>query len=136
MVAPGTVIGVGSAAAGALAILDPTHRGVLPVLCPIKLLFGITCPGCGGLRMVHCLLHGNLAGAVHYNALGLLVLPVVVFSVLAWAVRCWRGTDGGSRRGQAQWVPPVLVSRVVIAALIGWTVLRNLPFAPFTALRV
>ena len=44
---------------------------------------GLQCPGCGGLRCVHALLHGNLAEAWHYNPLVILYAPIVAWWTLS-----------------------------------------------------
>jgi hypothetical protein len=44
--------------------------------CPFHLLTGWQCPGCGGLRAAHRLLHGDVAGAFHYNPLLVLLGPL------------------------------------------------------------
>ncbi len=64
-----------------LAILyffDPARFGYYPV-CLFHRTTGLLCPGCGGLRAIHQLLHGNVAAAFHLNALFVLSLPVLVF---------------------------------------------------------
>ena len=56
----------------------------------------------------------------------------MLVAALAWlnaAVECWRGRPV-VRVPRPAWLWPV-----VTVVLVGWTVLRNLPFGPFTALR-
>ena len=48
------------------------RRAALYPPCPSKLLLGVDCPGCGGLRGTHDLLHGDVAGALDHN---LLLIP-------------------------------------------------------------
>ena len=60
---------------------DPTTPGGPLPLCPTKLLLGIDCPGCGGLRMLYCLMHGNLLAAARFNALGLVALVLLVWGL-------------------------------------------------------
>ncbi|EUA36348.1 hypothetical protein I549_1211 [Mycobacterium avium subsp. avium 2285 (R)] len=48
---------------------DPTTPGGPLPVCPTKALLGVDCPGCGSLRMVYALMHGNLLGAARFNAL-------------------------------------------------------------------
>jgi hypothetical protein len=118
------------AGAGCAAVWwgDPmTAGGPLPV-CPSKALFGIDCPGCGGLRMMYSLLHGDLGAAVHFNAVALAALPVLVGLWGAWLFARWRG-----RRLRA-WPRWAVV--LVLAVVLAWFVARNIPVAPFTALHV
>ncbi|PRX47099.1 uncharacterized protein DUF2752 [Prauserella shujinwangii] len=126
-----------AAAAGAAAVAcavvwwgDPTTPGGPLPVCPTKALFGLTCPGCGGMRMLYSLLHGDLAAALHFNAVTVVLLALCLWSFAAWTVGRWRG------RWVRTWLhlrwTPVAFGVVFVA----WFVLRNLPFAPFTALAV
>ncbi|MGM9787631.1 MAG: DUF2752 domain-containing protein [Candidatus Cryptobacteroides sp.] len=57
---------------------------------PKCLLFwttGVKCPGCGSQRALHSLLHLDIAGAFHYNAALILLLPVIFFLVLAYLLQ-------------------------------------------------
>ncbi|MEE6178641.1 DUF2752 domain-containing protein [Mycobacterium sp. 050134] len=109
---------------------DPTTpNGPLPV-CPTKALLGIDCPGCGSMRMLYSLMHGNLAAAARFNALGLAALVLLVWAYLAWTYG--RVTGRRIRGWQHQrWSAAVVLGLVVI-----WFVVRNLPFVPFSALHV
>lgn len=116
------------AATGFLYLVSShAHQVFLP--CPFRLITGLYCPFCGGLRMVHDLAHGQLVAALHDDALA---LPLLAIAVLAWlnvAVGSWRGRPVVRVR-RPGWLWPV-----VVVVLVAWTVLRNLPFGPFTALR-
>ncbi|OBI33465.1 hypothetical protein A5709_21610 [Mycobacterium sp. E1386] len=109
---------------------DPiTPNGPLPV-CPTKALLGIDCPGCGSLRMLYSLMHGNVMAAVRFNALGLAAVVLLVWAYFAWTygrvvgrrVRSWQ---------HGRWA--AVVTLTLVAA---WFVVRNIPFAPFNALYV
>ncbi len=129
----GAPLGVAAAAAVACAVVwwaDPTTPGGPLPVCPTKLLFGIDCPGCGSLRMVYSLLHGNLLAAARFNALALAALVLLVWTYAAWVY----GRVAGRRIWSwphHRWAAPVTL--VLVAA---WSVVRNLPFGPFPALRV
>ncbi|MBB3606806.1 sugar phosphate permease [Mycolicibacterium sp. BK556] len=113
-------IGTGALAVGALAyvgVVDPHVPGSLFPPCPFRLLTGWNCPACGGLRMTHDLLHGDLGAAVVDNVFLLVGLPVLAIWVL-WRIR---------RGERAFTVPSVAV--IVIAAVV-WGVVRNLPGFP------
>ena len=113
-------LGTGAAAVGALAyvgLVDPHRPGTLFPPCPFRLLTGWNCPACGGLRMTHDLLHGDLGAAVVDNVFLLVGLPALA----AWLV--WR-----IRRGERAFPPSAIV--VVAVAAIAWTVIRNLPGFP------
>jgi hypothetical protein len=76
------------------------------------------------------LLHGNLAAAARYNALTLAALTAAVPVYAVWTHERVQGRSILRWHGH-RWAAPVAV--VVVSA---WFVVRNLPFAPFTALRV
>lgn len=113
-------VGAGAVLAGALAyigVADPHRPGFLFPPCPFKVLTGWDCPGCGGLRMTHDLLHGDLAAAVVDNLFVLVGLPLL----LGWVII-------RRRSGKPVFALPVVAVILVAAAI--WTVVRNLPGFP------
>lgn len=77
---------------------DPDHAPFYPI-CFFHQVTGLDCPGCGGLRAMHQLLHGNFAAALRLNAIAVLLIP----SSIALAVRAaWLYPRG--RMGD--WVRP------------------------------
>lgn len=73
---------VGGASLLIVFLFDPATYGFYPV-CFFHLLTGLYCPGCGGLRATHELLHGHVAAAARLNLLVVLALPAAAF----WKVR-------------------------------------------------
>ena len=70
--------GLTAALAAETAVLfffDPARYAIYPV-CPWHALTGWDCPGCGTLRALHQLTHGNLAAAWRLNPLTVALLPV------------------------------------------------------------
>jgi hypothetical protein len=120
VVAPVATIAGLAAATVALHVRDPHASGSWGY-CPMALL-GIYCPGCGGLRAVNDLTHGDLIGAVSSNALLLLAMPIAVFVLARWAIDAWRGRQRG-RTALSSW--PVLSVGIALATV--FTVARNLP---------
>jgi hypothetical protein len=124
---------VAAAAVSVCAVVwwcDPTTPGGLLPVCPTKSLFGLDCPGCGSLRMLYELLHGDLAAAVRFNALALTALILAIPVYALWVCGRVRG------RRLLSWPGYRFTAPAAIAVLFAWFVVRNLPFGPFTALRV
>ena len=113
-------LGTGAVLVGALTYVglgDPHNPDFIFPVCPFKALTGWNCPACGGLRMTHDLLHGDLGAAVVDNVFLLVGLPMLA----AWLLLRWR-------RGQPLMTTPAIV--VIAIAAITWTVVRNLPGFP------
>ena len=81
-------------AALVLGKFAPEQYGFYPK-CSLFSLTGLQCPGCGGLRATHQLLHGELLSAWRLNPLVFIVLPTLfallgahvywVFTGRSWA---------------------------------------------------
>ena len=87
-----------------LFIFNPATSGFYP-FCPLHRLTGWLCPGCGSLRAIHELLHGNVVAAFRLNALLVVALPVLAGLAVRWGYRRHRGRPvpfGVS--GRAFWV--------------------------------
>ena len=123
------VAGAAAACAFVLAA-DPTTPGGVSPPGPTKALFGIVCPGCGAARMLYSLLHGDVGAAVAYNAVGVVSLALILWTLVAWTASRLSGRR--LPRWEAWRWSPIMVGIVVAV----WAVARNLPFAPFVALAV
>jgi len=117
----------GAALAGCalLALVDPNVPGHYPT-CPTKLLTGLDCPFCGGLRCVRALISGDLGAALDHNLLVVLLVPVAVVAWLGWLVSRWN-----NRPMPAISMPPRLVVWSSVAVVVVWTVVRNLPVGAY-----
>jgi len=62
----------------ALFWFDPARHAFYPQ-CPFKRMTGWDCPGCGGLRASHALLHGHLSDAFALNPLIFVIAPLLTF---------------------------------------------------------
>lgn len=47
------------------------------VVCPSKIVLGISCPGCGMTRAFDAIMHGDVCSAIFYNANALILFPFV-----------------------------------------------------------
>ena len=104
-------------ALGYIGLVDPHNTHSLYPGCPFKSLTGWNCPFCGGLRMTHDLLHGDLAASINDNIFLLVGIPVLIGWILL------RRRLGRSPLPVAAWV-------TFVVAAVAWTVLRNLPGFP------
>jgi hypothetical protein len=116
----GAVVGAGALFAGALGyvgLVNPHDPHSAYPLCPFKWLTGWNCPLCGGLRMTHDLLHGDLLATINDNLFALVGLPMLA----VWVVLRLRS---GKRP-----LPMAGAVGILVAATV-WTVVRNLPGFP------
>jgi hypothetical protein len=104
----------------ALFFFDPARHAFYPQ-CYFHKTTGWLCPGCGGLRAVHQLLHGHLTAAFRLNALFVGSLPF-----LAWFGA--RHTIAWLRKQPAPDLHLVW-AWIGLAVLAVFAVVRNLPFA-------
>lgn len=58
--------------------LDPSTFSFFPK-CPFLLLTHLECPGCGSQRAIHELLHLNFFGALRFNLLLVIFLPLLIY---------------------------------------------------------
>lgn len=116
-------------ALGAAAVLnrfDPNASGSVLPACPLHALTGLYCPGCGSTRALHALLHGDLPLALSMNPLLVAALPAVALMALSASGLLTRRLDP---------LMHVLANpRLWLVLLLGFAVLRNLPWLPFSAL--
>lgn len=105
------------AAAAYLYAVSPEVPGRY-VACPTYTLTGTYCPGCGGLRSLHALMHGDVGLSLQRNPA---VLPLLVVLVVVGAVWLRRGRpalriDTSGRR-----------FRLAMLAVAAFWVARNVP---------
>jgi hypothetical protein len=110
-----------------LGISNPASSGLFPP-CPFLWLTGFYCPGCGSLRALHQLLHGNFAAAISFNPFAVLALPFVGYGAASRAAFLVRG----------RYLPHVLLPAWIIwslgCAVLLFGILRNIPAYPFRLL--
>ncbi|HEU4424398.1 MAG TPA: DUF2752 domain-containing protein [Pilimelia sp.] len=129
--APAAVLACFAGAGAYVLATDPTD-GVADAAptCIVKLTTGFDCPGCGGTRAFWYVLNGNLPAAARHHLIFVFALPFLVYAYVAWA-----GQRVFGRRLPALRLSPVMVG-VFIGAWVAFTIIRNLPWAPFTWLYV
>ncbi|MEU4561740.1 DUF2752 domain-containing protein [Actinoplanes sp. NPDC023936] len=129
--APVALLACMGAAAGYTLVSDPvsSEAGAEPT-CILKYLTGFVCPGCGGTRAAWYLLHGDLPAAARHHAMFVFAVPFLLYLYVAWA---------GRRLFELR-LPQLTISPAVMITFMAvwgvWSILRNLPWAPFTAFYV
>lgn len=121
------VLGIGIIGICFIYFFNPANSA-LYVPCPFHKLTGFYCPGCGSLRAIHHLLHGDVVIAFRLNPLMVLLLPFLGYSFFAYVM--------GNIRGRP--VPPLVVPAIAIWVFLGVVLLfwgmRNIPTYPFSLL--
>lgn len=115
--------GLAAAAAAmvTLFLFDPATHGFYPQ-CALYRTTGLLCPGCGTLRALHQLTHGNLTAAWGLNPFVVALMPVGL----------WLGTRELIWLTTGRMLPGVVTRPIfgwaLVAGLIIFGVLRNVPF--------
>jgi len=104
---------------------NPAGSSMYPP-CPFHALTGLHCPGCGTLRALHQLMHGNLKAALFLNPLAVLLLPAIAYTLLSGA---WK-TVGG-KPFPTVFIPAFWIW-LLLAMILAYWVLRNIPLYPFS----
>jgi hypothetical protein len=123
--APLAVLGGVAGAFGYVAAVDPASPGHYP-LCPLRFYTGLYCPGCGGLRGAHALMHGHLGTALGCNALAVAGYLVFAAGWAVWFTRALRGRPFAPTLRPAQ-------RNLLIALMAVFTIVRNLSFGAVLA---
>ncbi|MQS01219.1 DUF2752 domain-containing protein [Streptomyces sp. OF1] len=111
-----------AAAVAVVGVVDPNEPGRYPV-CPLLRHTGVLCPGCGGLRSLHALAHGDLPTALAANVLVVLALLLAA----GWWLR-WFALAGRPRRPTRARRASLVPLWLALAVLGAFTLVRNLPF--------
>ena len=104
--------------------IDPMNSAGAPS-CVFHDLTGLYCPGCGGTRAMHALLHGQLRQAIGFNPLIAVAIPLGAATLIRAA---WM-TD----RSPKKVLSPVWIWTIFFALMTFW-IARNIPAYPFTLL--
>lgn len=109
----------------AVAWLKPGHTPLLPE-CLLHRFTGFFCPGCGSTRALYLLLHGAPLMALSENAFAVLLLPILIYDILAMVFGKWKALSARISGGEIA---------AFLSILILFAIARNIPVAPFVYLR-
>jgi Protein of unknown function (DUF2752) len=115
----------GLALAALLHVADPTAAS-FPV-CPFYAITGLYCPGCGTLRCLHALLHADLRSALGFNAVTVVLTPMLVVAWLSVGI-----AGIGGRQPPRLWSAPRWTGGAIAVGVVLFWILRNVPLAPFS----
>lgn len=123
------------AGTAALAIRSPHVSGSYGA-CPLLLLTGTFCAGCGVLRASHDLAHLDFAGAWQMNPLWVLLVPFIIIGLAWWTWRRYRvarAEQNGLARPTFK-VPGPVWGFIGVGVLVVYSIARNVPaFMPWLA---
>src|SRR3954471_19587158 len=113
------IICLGGAALAFILFRFPPDQTRFYPKCLLYATTGLQCPGCGGLRAAHHLLHGHFNTAFHYNPLLILLMPFFAFFAAAFIYARWRGAPVRHPFRHVAWV------WILVATILVFSVLRN-----------
>jgi len=105
-------------------VVNPSGVDFLPK-CPLYTTTGIYCPGCGSQRATHDLLHLNITGVLHHNALYLAALLLLAYHAVILVANKFFNKNWKSILNHPK--TPLII---LVIILLFW-ILRNIPYAPF-----
>lgn len=106
------------AVAAVYFFFDPAATGSFFPKCVFLQLTGYRCPGCGVQRMLHALLTGNVAQALHYNPYVLFAFPSFIL-LIGWDL--WRRRHDRMLVGTTTFV---IFGFYIVISMVWW-VARN-----------
>lgn len=104
-----------------LVLVNPTTSVFAPK-CMFKYLTGYDCPACGIQRAIHTLLNGDVVTALCYNYFLLISIPYF------WAVAITTFCKSEIVSKMSYYVQHPKVVKVVLALIILWWIMRNIPY--------
>jgi hypothetical protein len=110
-----------------LRLFNPVESGFYPP-CVFHKFTGLYCPGCGATRALYHLVHGHPEAAFAMNPLLVILLPILLYAFLSYALLGIRG-----RGLPGIFVHPTLI-KLIFWTAIAFGILRNIPIYPLNLL--
>ena len=96
--------------------------------CPVHLITGLYCPGCGSQRSLHAFLNFHILEAFSTNLLVGLLITATSFDILFYFLKLEKLRPVNFLKTNRY------ISIVVLYLVIVFTILRNIPFYPINIL--
>jgi len=124
-----------------IAILIPVALGIfyykfynpddhISIQCGLYKLTGYLCPGCGGQRAFHHLLHGHIFAALRSNAVFILGLPFLLYLYFV----CIKVYIFKESKYLNSFAFSSTFGYSILIILLVFFIIRNIPVTPFTYL--
>ena len=99
----------------------------IPIGCPFKIITGIPCPGCGGIRATQCLLNGDFANALYTNPLSCLFCLFCAILPLWSFYDCYKNKQTLKNFLTTTWSnKTIIIVGVILLANWIWNIIKNL----------
>jgi len=92
---------------GLLYFFNPSVSVIFPP-CPTEALTHYYCPGCGSLRAMHALLHGDIKEAFSQNLMAVIFLPILPLMYF-----------------RPKWFSNPILPIAILIIFVAFTILRN-----------
>lgn len=101
-----------------LFVFNPEKNAIFPK-CPFLMQTGLKCPGCGSQRAIHSILHLDFVAAFKYNAMLVMMLPVVGIYVYS-EIRRTKNPEQYAKLNKVTYI------WIIFTLFILWWILRNI----------
>lgn len=98
-------------------------QGIIQFECIIHKLTGLSCPSCGGTRMVYSLLNLEIYQAFRYNSFIFISIPYIMYIYIDWGYEYIKHNRQSSKTGR------LLI--ILFTCIVVFGVLRNIPYFNF-----
>lgn len=107
--------------------INPSEVNFLPK-CPLYVSTGIYCPGCGSQRATHNLLNFNFLGILQQNVLYAFGLVLITYHLIVTSLNTFLNKNFKNYLFYKK------VPLFILAIIILFWILRNIPYYPFNLL--
>ncbi|MDH6354462.1 putative membrane protein YdjX (TVP38/TMEM64 family) [Dysgonomonas sp. PH5-45] len=111
-------------------IYNPAGSSNWALKCTFHELTSFHCPGCGGQRAIHYLLHGEIMMALRSNIVYVIGLPFIIYLYYF----CVDVYVLGNKDRLNNFLLSTRTAIIVIIIVVIFFIVRNIPLSPFTFL--